>query len=222
LKSLRLVLVVLLLSLFLTGCSAFRWTPDYHTVKSGETLYSISMKYNLDQRDLAAWNKLGSGTYIREGQRLRLTPSSGSTYSRKQSPSTTKPSTTAKVLPAPKWLWPTQGKLISRYGESAKTESGIRIAGKAGQKITATAAGEVVYAGTDLRSYGQLLIIKHNESWLSAYGFNSKLVVGEGQKVQAGQKIAEMGSVNGSQTLLHFEIRLNGKPVDPLKYLPKQ
>jgi lipoprotein NlpD len=109
-----------------------------------------------------------------------------------------------------------------RYGESPKTESGIRIAGQDGQNVFAVAAGEIVYAGSGLASYGQLLIIKHNQTWLSAYGFNSRLLVAEGQKVSAGQNIALMGRDAAGKAVLHFEIRRNGQPVDPLKYLPKR
>jgi lipoprotein NlpD len=177
------------------------------------------MQYNLDHRQLASWNNLGSGAYIREGQRLRLKPPSG--YKAGQSKNTSaKSSASNAVLPAPAWRWPTKGPILLRFGESSKTNSGIRISGVQGQSVNATAAGEVVYSGTGLRSYGQLLILKHNETWLSAYGFNSKLLVTEGDRVQSGQIIAEMGSDSGGKTLLHFEIRRNGQPVDPLRYLP--
>jgi lipoprotein NlpD len=221
LKTLSAYLSAIFCVLILTACSnAFRWQPDYHTVKSGETLYSIALQHNLDQRQLASWNSLGSGAYIREGQRLRLKPSAGYKASQRNSSKQQTTVSSAAVLPAPAWRWPTNGAVLLRFGESSKTKSGIRIGGHKGQAIQATAAGEVVYAGTGLRSYGQLLIIKHNETWLSAYGFNSKLLVAEGAKLQAGQSIAEMGSDSAGRTLLHFEIRRNGQPVDPLRYLP--
>ncbi|MCP3999747.1 MAG: peptidoglycan DD-metalloendopeptidase family protein [Gammaproteobacteria bacterium] len=205
----------------LTACSnALRWQPDYHTVRSGETLFSIAMRYNLDYRQIASWNQLGSGTYIRQGQRLRLKPGAANTASQRNSTQTRSTVSTTTVLPAPTWRWPTRGSVLLRFGASSKTNSGIRIGGVRGQSIYATAAGEVVYAGTGLRSYGQLLILKHNETWLSAYGFNSKLLVAEGDRVQSGQKIAEMGADSGGKPLLHFEIRRNGQPVDPLRYLP--
>jgi lipoprotein NlpD len=236
LKTLSAYLAIVLCALTLAACSnALNWQSGQsgqsrqsrqsgqsgqHTVRSGETLYSIAMQYNLDQRQLASWNSLGSGAYIREGQRLRLQPPSG--YKAAQNKNASAKSTTSitSVLPAPAWRWPTAGPLLLRFGESSKTNSGIRIGGAEGQPVLATAAGEVVYSGTGLRSYGQLLILKHNETWLSAYGFNSKLLVAEGDRVQSGQKIAEMGSDSGGKTLLHFEIRRNGQPVDPLRYLP--
>jgi lipoprotein NlpD len=125
-----------------------------------------------------------------------------------------------KTVPPPSWRWPTDGKVLIRYGQSVKTESGIRIGGSVGQWVFAVAPGEVVYAGDGLASYGQLLIIKHNESWLSAYGFNSELMVGEGNRVRAGQPVARMGQDSAGAAQLHFEIRRNGEPVNPLYYLP--
>ena len=222
-KTLRVLLLFCVV--LLAGCSsALRWTPDYHTVRSGETLYSIAHSYNLDYRDLSRWNGLGDGSRIREGQRLRLKPGSGgSTASSKSSAGKSK-STAARApaAPAPRWLWPTTGTVYLRYGASPKTESGIRIAGQDGQNVKAVAAGEVVYAGSGLASYGQLLIIKHNETWLSAYGFNSRLLVAEGQQVAANQSIARMGKDAAGKPVLHFEIRRDGQPVDPLRYLPKR
>jgi lipoprotein NlpD len=208
-------------ALLLAACSgnALRWTPDYHTVRSGETLYSIAHSYNLDHRQLAQWNHLGDGSVIRDGQRLRLKPPAGSVSASSSRNASAKPQSQPTV-PAPTWRWPTAGSVYLHYGASQKTESGIRIAGNKGQVITAAAAGEVVYAGSGLASYGNLLIIKHNEGWLSAYGFNSVLLVREGQKVGTGQRIAQMGQDTTGRAVLHFEIRRNGQPVDPMRYLP--
>jgi len=116
------------------------------------------------------------------------------------------------------WIWPTTGKVLSSFSKSSK---GVKIAGQAGQAILASAAGEVVYSGHGLRGYGNLIIIKHNNTFLSAYAHNSKILVKEGEAVVKGQKIAEMGNTDTDITQLHFEIRKNGKPVDPLEYLPK-
>jgi lipoprotein NlpD len=154
---------------------------------------------------------------IRVGQRLLL-PQSGAV--RAAGASGPEPARAAAAVPAPPWLWPTSGRLYLRFGQSPKTASGIRIAGNVGQTIHAAASGEIVYAGSGLASYGQLLIIKHNESWLSAYGFNSVLLVREGDKVAAGQNVAEMGEDLAGVAVLHFEIRRAGQPVDPLIYLP--
>ncbi|MDQ3185292.1 MAG: peptidoglycan DD-metalloendopeptidase family protein [Pseudomonadota bacterium] len=115
------------------------------------------------------------------------------------------------------WIWPAKGKVLEGFSEITK---GIDIAGKPGQAVSASAAGKVVYSGAGLRGYGKLIIIKHNNTYLSAYAHNSKLLVKEGQAVAKGQKIAEMGNTDAGLVKLHFEIRKNGKPVDPLKHLP--
>jgi lipoprotein NlpD len=117
------------------------------------------------------------------------------------------------------WVWPSQGKVITGFSETANLK-GIDIAGKSGQPVVASASGKVVYAGTGLRGYGKLIIVKHNSTFLSAYAHNKEIAVKEGQQVAKGQKIAEMGDTDADQVKLHFEIRRLGKPVDPVKYLP--
>ena len=121
-----------------------------------------------------------------------------------------------------KWQWPTNGKITSTYKANDSSRNGINISGKEGQAIIAAASGEVVYSGSGLIGYGELIIIKHSESLLSAYAHNSKRLVAEGQKVQSGAKIAEMGRNDRNQARLHFEIRVDGKPRDPLSYLPRR
>ncbi len=115
------------------------------------------------------------------------------------------------------WIWPAKGKMLESFSESSK---GVNIAGKLGQPVLAAASGKVVYSGAGLRGYGNLIIVKHNDTYLSAYAHNSKLLVKEGQAVTRGQKIAEMGNSDTELVKLHFEIRMHGKPVDPLKHLP--
>jgi lipoprotein NlpD len=117
------------------------------------------------------------------------------------------------------WTWPAKGKLVGTYSETANLK-GIDIAGKAGEPVLASAPGKVVYAGTGLRGYGKLIIIKHNNTFLSAYAHNREILVKEGQQVTKGQKIAEMGNSDADQVKLHFEIRRLGKPMDPARYLP--
>lgn len=120
------------------------------------------------------------------------------------------------------WRWPTEGRVVSTFSESGPGRKGINIIGKPGQAVTAAADGTVVYSGDGLPRYGNLLIIKHNDTYLSAYAHNDTLLVKEGDKVKSGQRIATLGR-SGTQTdQLHFEIRRNGKPVDPLRFLPKQ
>ena len=117
------------------------------------------------------------------------------------------------------WVWPTAGKLIAGFSDTASLK-GIDIAGKAGQPVVASAAGKVVYSGSGLRGYGKLIIVKHNTTYLSAYAHNREILVKEGQQVTKGQKIAEMGSTDADGVQLHFEIRKQGKPIDPARLLP--
>jgi lipoprotein NlpD len=117
------------------------------------------------------------------------------------------------------WVWPAKGKVVGTFSETANLK-GIDIAGNAGQPVLASASGTVVYAGTGLRGYGKLIIVKHNKTYLSAYAHNRDILVKEGEKVAKGQKIAEMGNTDASEVKLHFEIRRLGKPMDPARYLP--
>ena len=118
------------------------------------------------------------------------------------------------------WAWPAAGPVTTPFDDNKS--KGLAISGKAGDPVLAAADGRVVYAGSGLRGYGNLVIVKHNEQWLSAYGHNRARLVNEGQRVQAGQQIAEMGRSGASRDMLHFEIRYNGKPVDPQQYLPRR
>ncbi|MFC3606391.1 peptidoglycan DD-metalloendopeptidase family protein [Stutzerimonas tarimensis] len=145
-----------------------------------------------------------------------------------QQPAVVSPSTpaTTPVTPVARsasgWSWPHNGTLISRFSSNSSLNKGIDIAGELGQPILAASNGTVVYAGSGLRGYGELVIIKHNDTYVSAYGHNRRLLVREGQEVKAGQAIAEMGSTGADRVKLHFEIRRQGKPVDPLQYLPRR
>jgi lipoprotein NlpD len=121
-----------------------------------------------------------------------------------------------------RWLWPTEGRVISAFKANDPARNGIEIGGREGQPVVATAAGEVVYSGSGLIGYGELIIIKHSDRMLSAYAHNKRRLVAEGQAVAAGQTVGEMGRNDRSQPLLHFEIRVNGTPQDPLRYLPKR
>ncbi len=209
--------------------------PAWHVVQTGETLYAIAFRYGLSVTSLAAWNHLGDGSLIRVGQRLRLTSPQGSGPA---SPATAASGSAvgpaagtgvaggagAGVMP-PRWQWPVTGPLVARFGDAPLTASGVQLGGRIGAAVQAAAGGLVVYAGNGLAGYGELLIIKHNADWLSAYGYNEMLLVREGEQVQAGQTIARMGEGPSAVTrdrraLLHFEIRRNGAPVDPLTQLP--
>ena len=128
----------------------------------------------------------------------------------------------AAIPGGPSWRWPTDGDIIGRYVAGDPTQQGIDISGRSGQPVIAAADGVVVYSGAGLVGYGELVIIKHSDEWLSAYAHNRRRLVAEGTKVKAGDAIAEMGRTGAVSDMLHFEIRRNGKPVDPLLYLPKR
>ena len=238
-KQLRASLIALT-SVVLVACSsgALNWPSSYHVVQRGDTLFSIAWQYGYDYRQLAAWNKLGDGTLIYEGQIISLVPGESAGDYSSYGGKSTKSSTTAassgsqsKPLPAYKpppeqkvstWQWPTEGRVVTGYKKDIKTDSGIHIGGRFGQPVVAASNGTVVYAGGALKGYGNLLIIKHNDTYLSAYGFNSEVLVGEGEGVKRGQKIAQMGQTPAGEVILHFEIRKNGKPVNPTGYLPRR
>lgn len=220
------VWAVALAAVFLAGCGeryARPVLPATYVVKSGDTVYSIAWRHGLDYQKLARWNELPADYRIYPGQVLRLYPPSGRAPSTGSNAGTRPPrapvSTPAKVAEKDRvaqWLWPTQGLL------KEQTAPGLLIVGREGQQVKAAAPGRVVYTGSGLRAYGQLIIIKHSDAYLSAYGHNRALKVREGEQVRAGQIIAEMGIGPGLQPALYFEIRLNGKPVDPLQFLPRR
>jgi lipoprotein NlpD len=197
--------------------------PGQHVVRSGETLFTIAWRYGKDHRDLARWNKLGDGSLIFPGQIIRLTPPSGSAASRqtttKRKPASRPPPQPRPQAPPP-WDWPTRGQVIAEFDGRPGGGSGLIIGGRAGQAVRAAAAGRVVYSGGGLIGYGQLIILKHNDTYLSAYGHNASLLVEEGDNIKKGQRIATMGEGPGQEPRLHFEIRRNGKPVNPRQYLP--
>ncbi|KUJ81707.1 peptidase M23 [Microbulbifer flavimaris] len=219
----------------------------HHTVSRGETLYSIAWRYGQDFRHLAAINGIAAPYSIFPGQRLRLegkalvsSPRPAPAPVRKSAPAAkpvaqkpsrkverSLPKKTVRKLPQPVsnskivWRWPVRGPLISTFRARDPLRKGVDIAGQKGDSVSAAANGTVIYAGSALRGYGKLLIVKHNEEFLSAYAHNHKLLVKEGSEVKAGQRIAELGSSGTDRNKLHFEIRRNGQPVDPLSYLPR-
>ncbi len=213
----------------------------FYKVQPGDTLYSIAWRTGHDWQTLARWNNLESPHKIFVGQIVRVVP-----YEKKIVP---KPRVASKkpvvnkakpvsrsnektVVPRPKaktaykselyWHWPADGRLLETYKRGDDTRKGIVVSGEVGQSILAAEAGKVVYSGSGLIGYGRLIIIKHNNKYLSAYGYNSKLLVKEGEWVTRGTKIALMGNNNNSKPALHFEIRRNGDPINPVAVLPKR
>lgn len=198
--------------------------PGYYTVQRGDTVRAIARAHQQSWLDLVEWNSLSDPNRIEVGQVLRVTPPArGAAVA---TAPTTSPGAAGKS-PAPipaadkggtNFIWPADGPVLAGFNNDQN--KGLEIGGKAGDPIRAAAAGSVVYAGSGLRGYGNLVIIKHNDTFLTAYAHNRKLLVKEDQKVTQGQTIAEMGSSDADRVKLHFELRRSGRPVDPAGYLP--
>lgn len=216
-----------------------------YIVRKGETLYSIAWRSGIDVRDIAVINNIRSPYKIHPGQKLKLINNLASTVKKKLQKSKTNKEKT-KVVKKPiaqiknqayggnvvektidvnqkvrKWKWPTKGKVITHFSSTQQISKGINIAGKRGQSVLSTADGKVVYAGDALSGYGKLIIVKHNDDYLSAYAHNDRILVKEQQTIKAGDVIAKMGSTDTDKVMLHFEVRFRGKSVNPMKYLSK-
>ena len=214
----------------------------YYTVKPGDTLIRIALDHGQSSADIARWSNVENPNRIEIGQVLRVVPPVATGV-------VTKPVTTASVspvaapaasaasadkpaaavaatTPAPAatgdddiaWIWPSNGMVVAGFDEVKN--KGLDIGGAEGDPVVAAADGRVVYVGAGLRGYGNLIILKHNNTFLTAYAHNKTLLIKEDQSVRKGQKIAEMGSSDADRVKLHFEVRRQGKPVDPAKYLP--
>ena len=223
--------------------------PGYYEVKPGETLSALARMHGASLRDLVRWNNLSNPNLIEVGQVLRVVPpgstpvaaapvappAMGTTSETGVVTRPVPPPGSATAAPAPAvvanpsapaagsdedvgWIWPASGSVVGGFDEAKN--KGLDIAGKAGDPVYSVGDGRVVYAGSGLRGYGNLVIVKHNNTYLSAYAHNQTLLVKEDQSVRKGQKIAEMGNSDADRVKLHFEIRRQGKPVDPAKYLP--
>ena len=231
----RFVIAIMLLSsLIVAGCSSSSDSGSTYTVKRGDTLYAISRSTGTSVRDLARLNNISPPYTIEVGQKLKLNSGSGTTAkagaSGKKSstkrtavtPSSAVPQSSWPPVGQRCWRWPTSGKVVLPYSTSDGGNKGIDIAGKRGQPVYAAGAGKVVYVGNQLRGYGNLIMIKHNEDYISAYAHNDKLMVNNGQSVKIGQQIATMGSSDADSVRLHFQIRYRATAIDPLRYLPPQ
>jgi lipoprotein NlpD len=199
------------------------YQPQTYVVQPQDTLYSIAWRHDLDYRALARWNGIGSDYRISVGQVLSLRPATPPVDTRSgraappaaSPPSAVVPAPPARPPPSGRWMWPT-----SALGSPRPVEGGgILLVGLLGQPVRAAGSGRIVYVGSGIRGYGNLIIIKHDEAFLSAYAHTQDIAVREGQEVLRGQVIAQMGIGPHQSPALYFEIRLNGKPVDPLPYL---
>lgn len=220
--------------------------PGYYAVRPGDTLIRIALDHGQSSKDIARWSNVDNPNRIEVGQVLRVVPPVVSTLAMANgvvtkpvtvasaTPLATPPATAASADkpaavsgPAPaagvgedeiNWIWPTHGVVLTGFDEVKN--KGLDIGGSAGDPVLAAADGRVVYVGAGLRGYGNLIILKHNNTYLTAYAHNQTLLIKEDQSVRKGQKIAEMGSSDADRVKLHFEVRRQGKPVDPAKYLP--
>lgn len=191
-----------------------------YVVQAGDTLYSISFRRGLDYREVARWNGIGADYRIYVGQKLHLSAPPGGVVVAAPRVET-KPVEEGPPSAPPRWLWPTDGPVLGSVTQPMGGV-GLRVGGVPQAEIRAAAAGKVVYTGSGLRAYGLLVIVKHDETWLSAYGYNHEVLVHEGETVREGQAIARMGEGPGGAPTLYFEIRSQGKPIDPLKLLPRR
>jgi lipoprotein NlpD len=223
--------------------------PPYYVVSAGDTLFSIAWRYGFNVKGLANANNLASPYTIYPGQALELQEStrsiatlaksapspkkrSASTYrttggkpTASVKPAVTKPikkSAPVIVFSGEGWRWPVSGPLVRSFVATGQAHKGIDIKGKMGEPVRASKAGVVVYSGSGLVGYGNLLILKHSDRYLSAYGHNRRLLVKEGDSVKAGAVIAELGDSGTDIPKVHFEVRVDGKPVDPLRLLPRR
>lgn len=242
--------VLLLLALLIAGCATSpapvteRGVSDppasgLHRVREGDTLYSIAWRYGVDWEQLARRNGIAAPYTILPGQRIRIlgpavaAAPSASTSTPARRPARTAPAQTRPASrPAPprtgssgtpSWAWPLEGEVVRGFAlAGSPVNKGLDIRGAPGAAVRTAAGGEVVYAGTGLRGHSRLVIVKHDDTWLSAYAHDDEILVQEGQVLAAGDRVARLAGATESPRLLHFEIRREGKPVDPAGLLPRR
>jgi Membrane proteins related to metalloendopeptidases len=231
-QPMRLILC-LFLGLILAGCSGSKsgsdgsYSGSVYTVKRGDTLSRISRMTGTSVSELARLNGIKPPYTIEIGQKIK-TGGAGKSSSRssgktaKVTPSSAVPQSSWPPVGQRCWRWPTSGKVVLPYSTADGGNKGIDIAGSRGQAVYAAGAGKVVYVGNQLRGYGNLIMIKHNEDYITAYAHNETLLVNNGQSVKIGQKIATMGSSDADSVKLHFQIRYRATAIDPIRYLPPQ
>lgn len=229
------IAMLLCAGLLIAGCSGSKSSDSgsgaVYTVKRGDTLYRISRTTGTSVKDLARLNGISPPYTIEVGQKLKLggskTASAKSTKKSSSKTATVRPSSSVPQSSWPPvgqrcWQWPASGKVILPYSTAEGGNKGIDISAARGTPVYAAGAGKVVYVGNQLRGYGNLIMIKHSEDYITAYAHNDTLLVNNGQSVKAGQKIATMGSTDAASVRLHFQIRYRATAIDPQRYLPPQ
>lgn len=210
-----LFLTVLLAACTGSGSPTGRVPDGYYRVKHGDTLTQIAKRYGQSVQTLASWNNLHNTSKIEVGQVLRVRRNAGASPRTAQATQTVAPTNRLSLQ------WPVDnGRNAIVQGYNGTTNKGIDIAGMPGQPVKSAAAGKVLYVGEEVRGYGKLVLVSHNDYAITAYAHNDSLLVQKDQRVSAGQQIATMGSTDADSVKLHFEVRLNGKAVDPMPYLP--
>ncbi|WP_229381959.1 peptidoglycan DD-metalloendopeptidase family protein [Spiribacter sp. 2438] len=232
--------VWLFAALMVAGCTEFDYDSDrelrrmdrvipaeqVHVVQRGDTLYQIAWQHGLDFRDLARWNNIDSPFVIYPGQQLALSSAGGSGEAASAAPTAARSAGTTSAASSDAasgpiaWRWPLEGDVVRSFNANADGKRGISIQAEPGAEVVSAADGRVVYSGDGLRGYGNLVIVKHNDRFLTAYGYNRELLVGEGDRVSGGQAIARVGNTAGREGQLHFEVRQQGSAVNPASYLP--
>ena len=222
-------------------------TPISYQVKPGDTMFAIAWRFGWDYKKLAKVNAISSPYTIYVGQVVYFNeindnneisaPAIKKAVKKpvvsSKKPTVKQPSTASKTVVKPlsskvysgsesvRWTWPLRGKLVQVFSNKSSTSNGIDLSSALGKPVKAASSGIIVYSGSGIQGYGKLVVVKHNDTFLSAYAYNSRILVAEGAIVTAGQVIAEVGKGPQLDPRLHFEIRKNGKPVNPLRYLPK-
>ncbi|HEY3983307.1 amidase activator ActS [Cedecea sp.] len=239
-KRWHITALIIMMSLLLTACSSSKSTKStrnegtfsgaVYTVKRGDTLSKISRMSGSSVGELARLNGISAPYTLQVGQRIRVKgsasasrPKNTATAKSTSAPSRSQNTAIAKAAPPPVgarcWLWPTKGNIVEPFSSSDGGNKGIDISGSRGQPIYASAAGTVVYVGNQLRGYGNLIMIKHSEEYITAYAHNDTMLVNTGEKVRAGQKISTMGNTGADSVRLHFQIRYRATAIDPQRYL---
>lgn len=198
--------------------------PRFHTVARGESFEDVARRYNVDLRSLALLNRMQAPYSVRQGDRIVLPAMARETAPQEATPVVATPiprATGPAVASAARFAWPLRGEIVARFGAQAGgvRQDGVEIAGREGAQINAAADGDVVYAGDDLPAYGTLVLVRHSDDFVTAYGYARRALVREGQHVRAGEPIAELGAASNGRTRLLFQVRRGSAPVDPLPLL---